>query len=107
MKLCEHHKIENAWKAIAWDSESYSGGQVLSSPPAGGNVFKIARLQQPRFTSLILVWEEISGRSPTCHISLGDRETAEKLCDLLNQHGVGKSFADIGNLEVDDDLNVV
>jgi len=51
MKLCEHHKIENAWKAIAWDSESYSGGQVLSSPPAGGNVFKIARLQQPRFTA--------------------------------------------------------
>ena len=93
--------------ATIWNGGSYGRGHIFSSEPAGADgVFVNARLEPPPSTGLILTRKQIPGRSPTGHIVLDDREIAEKLCNLLNQHGTGKSFAVIGNLEVDNDLNV-
>ena len=75
--------------------------------PAGPHgILKSARLDGPFDTAVVLTREEKPGTSPTGRMVLRDRTVATKLCNVLNQHGQGKSFAVIGNLEVDDDLNV-
>ena len=83
----------------AADGQLASEGSMRGPPSRAFTRLRLA----PFDTAVVLTREEKPGTSPTGRMVLRDKAIAMKLCKLLNQRGVGKSFADIGSLEVDDE----
>ena len=107
-RLREHPEVAMAWDLIHWHGSSYGPKDVFSTAPSGAEgVLRSAQLSERPPKGIRLLREDIPGKSPDGSMTIENCQVAAKLCKLFNEHGIGKSFSWIGNLTVDDDLNVV
>jgi hypothetical protein len=104
MKLQDHPKLKQ-WQVMFWEKGG-SGTPPPSSFPHGpaNDIFTSATVKDANLQCKV----EITCRSVAQFFIDGrDAHLARKLVDLLNAQGPGKTLMEIGNLEVDEDLNMI
>lgn len=101
MKLRNHPKID--WIAISW--ERVENGR-FSTHPSGPNdeLFERAEVRTSATEDNYQLVEIYCQGGMVGRVVGHNAETAQKLCKLLNQRGLGKTISQICDLDVDTDL---